>query len=199
MPPAGVQSLNTNTSGPLVGTVRWSRPDWSRAYYPTDMPPEWRLAFYANDCDCVLLDADAGLGTAGDALTAALDELAADLTFFVRADPGAGGLDATLARLRGRNVALLAGAEAGPSDDRVRVSAAIPGPIWRQQPDGSWLEPDNGRRVLCWTLQQWAPRELRPSIAALPSDTAALLLDGPAATPALCRDLRVLVQLLHAR
>ena len=39
----------------LLGTAGWERPGWAARYYPDGMPADWRLDYYANDCDCVLL------------------------------------------------------------------------------------------------------------------------------------------------
>lgn len=39
----------------IVGAADWRHPRWVGDYYPEDLPPEWRLAFYANDFTGVLL------------------------------------------------------------------------------------------------------------------------------------------------
>ena len=36
----------------LLGTQGWQRAEWIGSYYPADLPPDWRLAYYANDCGC---------------------------------------------------------------------------------------------------------------------------------------------------
>jgi len=41
----------------VVGTADWQNPGWWGTYYPPDLPPEWRLAFYANDFSGVLIPA----------------------------------------------------------------------------------------------------------------------------------------------
>ena len=38
-----------------IGTVGWDFPAWSQAYYPEDIPEDWKLAFYANEFTAVAL------------------------------------------------------------------------------------------------------------------------------------------------
>ena len=40
-----------------LGAAGWDRPEWSDAFYPADMPEEWRLSYYNNQFDCVFLAA----------------------------------------------------------------------------------------------------------------------------------------------
>lgn len=39
----------------LVGAEGWEHPDWGGQFYPDDLPPEWRLTYYANEYRQVLL------------------------------------------------------------------------------------------------------------------------------------------------
>jgi hypothetical protein len=53
-----------------IGCRGWQDTPWSAGYYPEDLPEEWRLAYYANEADCVLLPAgvwaDVPAGTLAD-------------------------------------------------------------------------------------------------------------------------------------
>jgi len=40
-----------------LGAAGWDRPEWADAFYPSDMPQEWRLTFYNTQFDCVFLAA----------------------------------------------------------------------------------------------------------------------------------------------
>lgn len=40
----------------IIGGVGWLHENWVGAYYPEDMPEEWRLSFYVNDFNGVLLN-----------------------------------------------------------------------------------------------------------------------------------------------
>lgn len=42
-----------------VGAMDWRNPAWTGAFYPADMPGEWRLSFYASQFNCVYLECDA--------------------------------------------------------------------------------------------------------------------------------------------
>ena len=38
-----------------LGAAGWLHPEWEEGFYPEDMPPEWRLAFYNTQFNCVFL------------------------------------------------------------------------------------------------------------------------------------------------
>ena len=38
-----------------LGAVGFNHPAWELTYYPEDLPPSWRLHYFANDFDCCLL------------------------------------------------------------------------------------------------------------------------------------------------
>jgi len=38
-----------------LGAIGWDHDAWSGAFYPEDLPPEWRLAFYNTEFECVYL------------------------------------------------------------------------------------------------------------------------------------------------
>jgi hypothetical protein len=37
----------------FLGVADWERPDWQAAFYPEELPEEWRIAYYANQFLCV--------------------------------------------------------------------------------------------------------------------------------------------------
>lgn len=39
----------------LMGACGWDYPQWQDEFYPEDLPPEWRLAYYANEFPVVLI------------------------------------------------------------------------------------------------------------------------------------------------
>ena len=76
--------VNGNAAGRiLLGTAGWDRSDWLDAYYPPDLPAEWRLAYYANECNCVLLPATGWCGTDCERLGRAFAEAPEYLTVFL--------------------------------------------------------------------------------------------------------------------
>lgn len=42
-----------------IGVWDWGRPEWVASYYPSDLPVDWRPAYYANDYACVGLPSSA--------------------------------------------------------------------------------------------------------------------------------------------
>lgn len=172
----------------LLGTVGWNRPDW-QDYFPEDLPPEWRLAYLGNDCDCVLLTAREWAavedGSSGD-LGEAVDEAPEHLIFLLEAPPGTAPSQAAWARFGGHPVVLLGPRPVGIPDDW----ASCP-------PDGQgiWMAAD-GAQIRVWSIETFDLRALRDRVLGLPPATRVLLLDGPAATPARIPELRTLVQLL---
>jgi hypothetical protein len=52
--------------GVLLGVRGWSWSEWEGAFYPEDMPPEWRLTFYNTQFDCVFLPSAQWQGAASE-------------------------------------------------------------------------------------------------------------------------------------
>ena len=173
----------------LLGTVGWERPDWLSGYYPADLPPEWRLAYYANDCSCVLLPPAAWCGVACDDLRALLDEVSSPLALFCET-PRSGLADSVCCELpesASANAALLI-RNAAPATSRL--------PRWQCDGDDRWKAADTPELLVRWTIERFDLRELRDRSATLPEATRALVLDGPGADPGRIRELRTLLELL---
>jgi hypothetical protein len=171
-----------------LGTVGWQRQDWLARYYPPDLPPEWRLAYYANDCGCTLLPAEAWCGADSDALEAAVHEAPARLLFFLQAPA------AVTPRVRraleifppGQTVLLTAG------DD-----PAYPGwRQWRATGEDAWVDRGTGDCLVRWSVDTFDLRALRARADALERCVRALVLDGPGADPGRVPELRTLLELL---
>lgn len=171
----------------MLGSVGWERADWVGAYYPADLPPDWRLAYYANDAGCVLLPSEVWLA-AGAAAREALDEAPEELTFFLLL-PGQGDsrLRSGLSAFGGRRVVLLGD-----------TGVAAPGewPLWTAQGPDTWVDDDSGACLARWWLESADLRQLRQRAESLPASLAALVIDGPAASPAVVPELRQLLELM---
>lgn len=81
----------------LTGTRGWNYDDWVGAYYPEELPEEWRLAYYCNDYRSVLAPVDHWAISPAEAIATLIEEI--DPGFSVVLElPGAGlpgtGLDA---------------------------------------------------------------------------------------------------------
>jgi len=40
----------------FLGVSDWNAPDWQTTFYPTELPEEWRVAYYGSHFSCVWLD-----------------------------------------------------------------------------------------------------------------------------------------------
>lgn len=166
-----------------IGAAGWEHPAWSETFYPEDLPPEWRLAYYANAFPVVLMPARR-LAAAGDGeiadwreladtgfrvlLEAAPHEIDSGLLERVKGlgDTAGGwvlgegdgtGLEAALAELAGAGlpVALENGAPAAS-----RAEEASPGRVWRGEGPSTGLE--RGRlAVIRVPAGEATPRRLR--------------------------------------
>jgi hypothetical protein len=176
-------------TGLLLGTAGWNRPDWAADYYPADLPDDWRLAFLANDCGCVLLRPPDWCGLDEQqtlALQAAVEEAPDTLTFLLQMPAAETPPAGALARFSELPCILLAAQSPMPSSDR---------PVWVADGADCWVAPDGGQ-ALVWTIDQIDLRALRDRARTLPRELRALILDGPAASPAAIGQVRTLLQLL---
>jgi hypothetical protein len=53
----GNEASSQPDPGVLLGVSGWEWPDWEDGFYPADMPPEWRLAYYNTQFSCVFVPA----------------------------------------------------------------------------------------------------------------------------------------------
>ncbi|MHB1585664.1 MAG: DUF72 domain-containing protein [Acidiferrobacteraceae bacterium] len=74
---------NRNNPGPglMIGMCGWEHPDWTPGFYPEELPPEWRLTFYANHFTTVLVPAERWLSGARQDLEQWLDDTGDDFRF----------------------------------------------------------------------------------------------------------------------
>jgi hypothetical protein len=156
-----------------VGVVGWCRPAWCQAYYPEDLPPEWRLAYLANDADCLWLAADDLAGLDPGAFAAAWDESGGGLEVYCEAGSACEALAAV-----------------------VGDALAVFEPVSGDGTEGLWCEAGGPRHVARWVLEAFDLRAARARIERLPTSVTAVCLDGPAGAPARLRALRTLLDLL---
>lgn len=170
----------------LLGTVGWSDRAWVRDYYPAGLPPDWRLAYYANDCSCLLLPAGEWREGLRDELAEALEEAPDTLRLF--ADGAGAGIAAP-------DPALL------PPERTVMLAdrRGTPPPGYRQwvaDGPGSWADPESGSRLLRWAVDGLDLRALRERVEAMTARPDAIVLDGEAAGPRRVVELRTLLELM---
>jgi hypothetical protein len=69
-----------------VGTMDWRHPAWTGAFYPADMPQEWRLSFYASQFNCVYLKGNDWLLAAPTDLQQWCDDVHSRFIFLLEGD-----------------------------------------------------------------------------------------------------------------
>lgn len=174
----------------LLGTCSWAGVDWSETYYPHDLPGDWWLGYYANDCDCVFLPADEWRGAARAQLLEALDEAPEELVLFLEL-PVSGlrqwALAEQLRPFEGRPVALLA-----EGDPKVPVDF----PLWLRCAADTWVDAETGQTLQRWTLNSTDLRALRARADDLGGNVRAIVIDGVGVTPAKVPEMRTMLGLM---
>ncbi len=66
-----------------VGARGWEHEGWNGRFYPADLPPEWRLAYYANEFQAVLVPPEAWAGCTQAQLVQWRADVRGDFRFFV--------------------------------------------------------------------------------------------------------------------
>lgn len=156
----------------LIGAVDWEHVGWHGSFYPDDLPPEWRLTYYANEFSSLLLPATRWREADRVELEGWCDDVSERFRFVLDVT----NLDAddapSLERLSGCRLALgerLAGAVAwsSPSTDageRIRerlgegpfLALAEPAPIWEPA-----LLLATAERVVCVLIPDVLGRDLK--------------------------------------
>lgn len=172
----------------LLGTAGWERPDWLDAYYPVDLPAEWRLAYYANDCDCLLLSAAEWCGEGFERLGEALAEAPTPPVLFLEL-PAAARPESCgeLEMLAPHRVVLLVERRDARFDRFAQ---------WVARGPDAWVHGESSAMLRRWVVEALDLRRLRGRVAGLPADVSALILDGPGAQPGKIRELRLLLELM---
>jgi hypothetical protein len=74
--------MTADTHRVLVGSIGWQHLEWQDSFYPEDLPPDWRLGFYANEFAlAVITDLEQELS---DDLFAEIDECNDRLSVMIR-------------------------------------------------------------------------------------------------------------------
>lgn len=123
------------------GAHGWQHPAWAEAFYPDDMPEEWRLAFYNTQFRCVFLDRALWQAATPEVWAARAEETQEGFRFVLEAS-GDASCDAAMARALGGRAVFVESAEAAgllwfdaASDlralaDRIKGHVASDAPIY---------------------------------------------------------------------
>lgn len=80
--------MTENTAVSLeIGTLGWDRTDWVGSFYPADLPAEWRLSYYANEFDAVLIPADRWASEATSHVEAWCEDVSGRFRFIAELKP----------------------------------------------------------------------------------------------------------------
>lgn len=172
----------------LLGTVGWEGGAWSEDYYPDDIPPDWRLAYYANDCDCVMITARTWQGRDLDALAEQFAAAPDTLRCFLAMAAADAARLAPLLDALGPERGVILTAHADASFDRL--------PQWVTNGGDRWRDVDSDAMLLRWSDFSGDLRTSRVRAEALDAAATALVVDGPGASPAAIQPLRTLLELL---
>lgn len=119
----------------LLGAIGWDHPAWTGAFYPDDLPPEWRLNYYNTAFECVYLPYAIWHTTPAETFATWRQDTLEHFRFLLEAPPTpptSGSADAALIAALGE-----------------KAIVAHPG----QALTLVWLEPGANLRTLAETLQ----------------------------------------------
>jgi hypothetical protein len=185
-------------AGLRVGAWGWEHACWSGAFYPEGLPPEWRLAYYANAFRAVLIPAERLSASEPAEVAAWAAEVDPDFAFYAELAPaGDADLPGWLERIEPVGGAL-AGLVLAPqaralSDAGVRVLAARWPLTWVEPPASGGGTAASRDLAAVWRAggggggcvgvldgRRRTPRELRGVIEAF------RVASGACAAPLLC-------------
>ncbi len=112
----------------LTGTSGFQHSGWDESYYPPDIPADWKLAFYANDFNAVLLPESVWRETSPDDLEQWLEDIDEGFRVYLRVTCSMPDLDES-----GKISKLLAPYFAGffiDQDVKVDIDKLSPDTIW---------------------------------------------------------------------
>ena len=93
-----------------LGAVGWNHPGWPEAFYPEEMPEDWRLAFYNTQFRCVYLDRAAWADRAPELWAQWAEETQEAFRFVLEAS-GSAATDAAAAAAFGGRAVVVASAQ----------------------------------------------------------------------------------------
>ena len=80
---AGNNTFPVARSGLLIGTRGWQYTEWTGHFYPDDIPPEWQLGYYSNECQTVLLPEQVWLDARAEEALAWHEDVGEQFRFFI--------------------------------------------------------------------------------------------------------------------
>ena len=155
-------------------------------YFPEDLPEDWRLAYYSNDADALVLSADELHAIDAEDLEEWCDDLPGYFRFYLKVDALA-DVSAEHLEVLGEHLGafLLPESAVNSMNDRSWVAMA----------DGTWGVSGQPRMVFL-EYEQTDLRSMRELLQKLPKELDALILDRDISDPLSLAELKTLTQLL---
>lgn len=174
----------------LIAAYGWEHEAWSGSFYPDDLPPDWRLGYYANEFDAVVVPFVAWQGQTVATLRSWCDEVSAGFRFVLE-QKGPGSAESRA----GEAVSALGQHFAGVVADEGAGTESV-GPLGRWGPSGE-VSP-GPLAVLTCPEGALEPRRLRGYIEALAAagGPALLCCGAGAGAPDALRTARTIADLL---
>lgn len=97
-----MSSIENKLAELVVGSRGWEHAQWLEAYYPDDLPEDWRLDYYANEFGCVILPAEVWMSADEDVIEQWLEDVEEDFMFFLELPGQPGDVAARLSAFAGR-------------------------------------------------------------------------------------------------
>ena len=168
----------------LLGFTGWPLiwPD----YFPEDLPEDWRLAYYSNDADALVLSADELQAIDAEDLEEWCDDLPDYFRFYLKVDALA-DVSAEHLEILGERLGASLLPESAVNSDNERS--------WVVMGDGCWGVSSQPRMVFL-EYEQTDLRSMRELLQKLPKELDALILDRDISDPRSLAELKTLTQLL---
>ena len=72
----------------LLGARDWEHPSWGVDFYPEDLPADWRLSYYANEFQAVMVPTARWMGSSPEDLRQWQEEVPQGFRFYFEVDDG---------------------------------------------------------------------------------------------------------------
>lgn len=86
----------------VVGTRGWEHAQWLEAYFPDDLPEDWRLDYYANEFGCVVLPGEVWMTAGEETIGQWLEDVGEEFMFFLDLPARPADVSANLSAFAGR-------------------------------------------------------------------------------------------------
>lgn len=178
-----------NGSGLAIAFDGWRRESWLDGYYPEDLPEDWQLGFYANDCSAVVVSLRELLAEDIDDLSDAVNDLLDSFVFYLDARESVSDLSALPAVLE-----CLDGKIKGVIGAGVEIEGYD---AWSLDEGGQYVDGLNNVRLSRVSMSlPLNLRQLKETLLALPKTCEVVVFSGDNLNPSCLGEVRPLIDIL---